>query len=127
KELIPALAAIMEEYGKPEAALFDAGYFSAANIEAVSPKIDLYVSPGRMPHGQSLEERLGPAATGSAPEGATPAQAMSHKLKTEKGRSLYRLRKMTVEPVIGIIKQALGFRQFLLRGREKTQGEWGLV
>jgi len=127
KELLPALGAIAKEYGKPKAALFDAGYFSATNIASAPEDLDLYVSPGRTPHAQSLGERLGPAVTGPAPQSATPAQAMRHKLKTEKGRSLYRLRKMTVEPVIGIIKEAMGFRQCLLRGREKVQGEWGLV
>ncbi len=61
------------------------------------------------------------------PEVATPRDRMAHKLRTAKGRALYRLRKMTVEPVFGIIKEALGFRRFSLRGMEKVAGEWTLV
>jgi hypothetical protein len=52
---------------------------------------------------------------------------MAEKMKTESGRKLYRLRKQTVEPVFGIIKQAMGFRQFLLRGVAKVSGEWSLI
>jgi hypothetical protein len=52
---------------------------------------------------------------------------MAHKLKTQKGRKIYALRKQTVEPVFGIIKSVMGFRQFLLRGIEKVTGEWTLV
>ena len=54
-------------------------------------------------------------------------QKMAHKLKTKLGRVLYALRKQTVEPVFGIIKSVMGFRQFLLRGLEKAKGEWTLV
>lgn len=61
------------------------------------------------------------------PEGATPAQAMAHKLKTKAGRAIYAVRKHTVEPVFGIIKSVLGFRQFSLRGLDKVTGEWALV
>lgn len=127
KELLPALAAIAEELGVPESALADAGFFSAENIANAPPAINLYISPGKTKHNQRMEERLAPAARGEAPADATPADAMRHKLKTKIGETLYRLRKMTVEPVFGIIKQALGMRQFLLRGRERVQNEWGLV
>lgn len=61
------------------------------------------------------------------PAGVTPAQAMAHKLKTKAGRALYGLSKQTVEPVFGIIKSVLGFRQFSLRGLKKVTGEWTLV
>jgi hypothetical protein len=61
------------------------------------------------------------------PANATPMQARSHHLKTKAGRAAYALRKQTVEPVFGIIKSVMGFRQFLLRGLEKVTGEWSLV
>jgi hypothetical protein len=60
-------------------------------------------------------------------ENATPKLKMRYKLKTEEGKAFYRLRKCTVEPVIGIIKEAMGFRQFSLRGSLKVDGEWNLV
>ena len=62
-----------------------------------------------------------------APENPTPVEAMAHRLKTPEGRALYALRKQTPEPVFGIIKSALGFRQFSLRGLDKVRGEWSLV
>ncbi len=58
---------------------------------------------------------------------APPLKKMAHKLKTQAGRKRYALRKQTVEPVFGIIKSVMGFRQFLLRGLEKVEGEWNLV
>ncbi len=60
-------------------------------------------------------------------ENATPVQAVSHRLKTKAGRALYALRKQTVEPVFGIIKSVMGFRQFSLRGLKEVTGEWTLV
>ncbi len=61
------------------------------------------------------------------PENPTPVEAMAHRLKTTEGKKLYALRKQTPEPVFGIIKSALGFRQFLLRGLDNVRGEWSLV
>ncbi len=58
---------------------------------------------------------------------ATPMQAMAHRLQTKAGRALYALRKQTVEPVFGIIKSVMGFRQFSLRGLQLVHGEWTLV
>src|ERR1019366_7030848 len=72
-----------------------------------------------------LAERF--ADTPPAPENPTPVEAMAHRLKTPEGRKLYALRKQTPEPVFGIIKSVLGFRQFLLRGLDKVRGEWSLV
>jgi transposase len=127
RELLPAVDRMIQTVGPPAALLGDGGYYSGANVENAPDGIDIYLSPGRIKHNKPLEERLRPPAKGDLPKGATAAEKMRHKLDTEKGRSLYRLRKMTVEPVIGIIKQAMGFRQFLLRGLEKVSGEWGLV
>lgn len=127
RELHEAIDRIDASYGVPETLLADAGYFSKENVENAPPEIDLYISPGRIPHNDWLDERLAPHAPEAPAPTATTAEKMRHKLRSEKGKATYRLRKMTVEPVFGIIKQALGFRQFLLRGLEKTQGEWGLV
>ena len=77
------------------------------------------------PHHPPLGERF--AKEGPAPENPTPVEAMAHRLKTPEGRKLYALRKQTPEPVFGIIKSALGFRQFSLRGLDKVRGEWSLV
>ena len=76
-------------------------------------------------HHPSLGERF--ADTPPAPENPTPVEAMAHRLRTPEGKKLYALRKHTPEPVFGIIKSVLGFRQFLLRGLDKVSGEWTLV
>ena len=83
------------------------------------------IAMGRQPHHPPLGERF--AKEGPAPENPTPVEAMAHRLKTPEGRKLYALRKQTPEPVFGIIKSALGFRQFSLRGLDKVRGEWSLV
>ena len=128
EELLPAIEKLKgTDTMMPDNVLADAGYFSQENIDSVPPEVELYISPGREKHTRTLDERLCPPSEGEAAPDATPAEKMRHKLKTKKGRSLYRLRKMTVEPVIGIIKQAMRFRQFLLRGKEKVEGEWSLV
>lgn len=80
-----------------------------------------------MKHRSPFEERPRRPKEGAPPQGSTPAEAMRHKMDTTRGRELYRHRKMTVEPVFGIIKSVMGFRQFLLRGAEKAGGEWSLV
>ncbi len=80
---------------------------------------------GRQPHHLSLSERFGKAP--DAPKDPTPVEAMAHKLTTPAGRPLYALRKQTPEPVFGIIKSALGFRQFSLHGLQNVRGEWSLV
>lgn len=85
------------------------------------------VMKSRQRHGPSvaqLEERADPPAP---PPDAPVAEPMAHRLETKEGREIYVLRKQTVEPVFGIIKQVLGFRRFLLRGREKVSMEWELV
>src|SRR5712672_952647 len=74
---------------------------------------------------KSLDERFAPAPP--APHNPTPLEAMAHRLATPEGKKLYGRRKHTPEPVFGIIKSVLGFRQFLLRGLNKVRGEWSLV
>jgi len=112
--------------GAPDSLLADSGYFSAANVAAcVQATIAPLIAMGRERHHPSWRERF--AAAPSAPENPTPLAAMCHRLATPEGKRLYALRKQTPEPVFGIIKSVLGFRQFLLRGLNKVRGEWSLV
>ena len=105
----------------------DNGYFSEVNIQdCENLGIEPYIATGREPHHidwhtffQQEPELL--------TDGASPIIKMAYKLQTETGKTIYRLRKCTVEPVIGIIKEILGFRQFSLRGLWAAAGEWCLV
>ena len=124
--MVEKLKAPPEELGKPETFLADNGYFSAANVTACEAgNIAPLIATGRQAHHPSLAERF--AAAPAAPSDPTPVQAMAHRLKTPEGKKLYGLRKQVPEPVFGIIKSALGFRQFLLRGLDRVRGEWSLV
>ena len=124
--MLEKIGALPENLGKVETLLADAGYFSAGNVEACAKAgVEPVIAMGRQPHHPPLSERFQP--TPAAPETPTPVEAMAHKLKTPEGRALYALRKQTPEPVFGIIKSVLGFRQFSLRGLEKVRGEWSLV
>ena len=104
----------------------DTGFYSAQNVSACEARsIEPFIAVKRDEHHPAPQERFTEPA--ALPADATPAQAMAHKLKTKAGRALYALRKQTVEPVFGIIKSVLGFRQFSLRGLKKVTGEWTLV
>lgn len=120
------LDALPATLGETGTLLADSGYFSEANVEACEKAgIEPLIAAGRQPHHPPLSERFAP--TPEAPENPTPVEAMRHRLSTPEGREVYALRKQTPEPVFGIIKSVLGFRQFLLRGLEKVRGEWSLV
>jgi len=123
----PILDAISSEVGKPSAAAFDNGFFSADNVIICEKRgITPYIATGREPHHLSWESFL--EELGDPPGvDATPKEKMAYQLRTEIGQTIYRLRKCTVEPVIGIIKEVLGFRQFSLRGLAAVAGEWSLV
>ena len=126
-EAIPTLDAIPPQVGKPEAGALDAGYFSEHNITEMERRgIEPYIATGREPHYKSWRIRFAELPA-PPPEDATPKVKMAYKLRTEIGQAIYRLRKSTVEPVIGIIKEVLGFRQFSLRGLAAAAGEWCLV
>jgi hypothetical protein len=115
-----------QELGSVEQLLTDNGYFSAANVErCVQAKIEPLLAAGRDQHHPHWEERFSEPL--ALVEPASHMQRMKHRLKTVKGRALYALRKQTVEPVFGIIKSVMCFRQFLLRGLEAVRGEWTLV
>ena len=104
----------------------DNGFFSQANVIACN---DAGVQPllalKRQEHHEPLMQRFAPDA--SAPDTTDPITQMAHRLSTQAGRSLYGLRKQTVEPVFGIIKRVMGWRQMSMRGLAKAQGEWSLV
>jgi transposase len=124
--MLEKIEALPEALGEVEHLLADTGYFSAGNVAACEKAgVEPVIAMGRQPHHPPLSERFGKAP--DAPKDPTPVEAMAHKLKTPAGRALYALRKQTPEPVFGIIKSALGFRQFSLRGLENVRGEWSLV
>jgi transposase len=129
QQLAPMLGKIEtlpEELGEAETLLADTGYFSTANVETCEKAgIEPLIAMGRQSHHPPLQERFATATP--APEKPTPVEAMAHRLKTPVGKTLYALRKQTPEPVFGIIKSVLGFRQFSLRGLDKVRGEWSLV
>jgi hypothetical protein len=123
-QLLPMLDQVKENLGRPpEAASADAGYFSEANVtdESVA-SIDLHIATGRDKHQEVIA-----TASGPPPEGAAAKQAMRHKLRTEAGRAVYKMRKAIVEPVFGQIKERRGFRRFSLRGFQNVRREWKLV
>ena len=116
----------MHAVPQPETLLADSGYFSEANVNACAEaEIAPLITPGRERHHLSWKDRF--AGAPPPPENPTPLEAMTHRLATPEGRQLYALRKQTLEPVFGIIKSAMGFRQFSLRGLDKVTGEWNLV
>jgi len=127
QEAEPTLDAIPPALGMPEAAALDTGYFSPATLAACDGRgIEPYIATGRDPHHQSWRERFAPLPAPPSEE-ASPRVRMAYKLKTALGKAIYGARKCSVEPVIGIIKEVLGFRQFSLRGTEAAAGEWCLV
>lgn len=129
EQVVPMLAVLEAQsaaLGKADCLIADTGFCSEQNILAceaaqVAPLIAV-ARDGHHPHWRERHSEPAPL-----PDDATPLQAMTHQLKTQAGRALYALRKQTVEPVFGIIKSVMGFRQFSLRGLNKVSGEWHLV
>ena len=124
--MLEVLAGLPEALGRVEQLLADNGYFSAANVErCVQAKIEPLLAAGREGHHPHWEDRFTEPPALAKP--ASAVERMKHRLKTRQGRQLYGLRKQTVEPVFGIIKSVMRFRQFLLRGLASVRGEWTLV
>jgi hypothetical protein len=124
--MLEKIDALPEQLGRPETLLADNGYFSEANVmQCAAANIEPLIATGRQPHHPSWRERF--AAPPPAPDNPTPVEAMAWRLRTPQGKQLYGLRKQTPEPVFGIIKSVMGFRQFLLRGLDRVRGEWSLV
>jgi len=130
QELGPTLAAIPTAAGTVAAALVDSGFFSAAAVQQIEHSkagLTIYAAMEKTGHHRSvadLEKRPDPASPAAD---ASLAEVMRHRLRTTAGKALYKLRQQTVEPVFGILKAVLGFRQFHLRGRAKVSLEWTLV
>ena len=130
QELLPVLDAAESGGFEVDKALADTGYYSEANVTgAQSRSVDAYIAVEKQSHGIELETILAGTATEVSvlPAEASAKEQMAHKLKTPEAKELYKLRKQTVEPVFGIIKHCMRFRQFLMRGKEKVSGEWNLV
>ena len=129
QEIEPALEAIgqlPQALGEAENLLADTGYFSEANVEkCTAASLVHFIPEKREKHNLPLTERF--REDPEPPQNATAVQAMRHRLQTREGKAVYATRKSTVETVFGIIKQAQGFRQFLLRGLDSVQSEWSLV
>ena len=127
EEAIPTVDAIPAPIGRPEAAALDNGYWSPTNVEELQERgVEPFIATGRDSHNQSWRERFAQQPESPA-EDASLIVKMAYKLRTVIGKRIYGLRKSTVEPVIGIIKETLGFRQFSLRGLLAAAGEWCLV
>lgn len=125
QQLVPLLERIEEQSGqKPKEVVADNGYCSDENLKYLNKrKIEGFVATGKQKH----NERREPCKPGPLPKGASRVERMERKLATQVGAAVYATRKFIVEPVFGQIKQARGFRQFLLRGLEKVRGEWALI
>ena len=124
--MLKVITQLPEELGSVENLLTDNGYFSAANVEhCLQANIEPLLAAGRDKHHPHWEDRF--TEPPALAEPASEVDRMKHRLKTIQGRKLYGLRKQTVEPVFGIIKSVMGFRQFLLRGLDSVRGEWNLV
>lgn len=129
QELVPTLnnlVALPEELGTATELIADSGYFSETNVTACEKKgLTPYIAVDRQSHHQPLMERF--AEPPPLPEDADSVTRMKHRLKTAAGKAIYAQRKVTSEPVFGIIKAVMGFRSFLLRGFDAVKGEWNLV
>ena len=124
---LPTIDTVPLELGQPDTANLDTGYFSEKNIAGLKARgIEPYIATGRSAHHQGWRGHFSDNPDPPL-KGATVKEHMAHKLRTDIGKAIYRLRKSTVEPVLGIIKEVLGFRQFSLRGLVAAGGEWTLV
>lgn len=130
QQIEPMVQVIEQQSGqRPDGILADSGYCSEQNLEhlemadGAARKIDAYIATGKQKHGEYRQ----PCPRGPLAKNATRVERMKRKLQTKAGRAVYAARQTIVEPVFGQIKQARGFRQFLLRGLAKVRGEWALV
>lgn len=129
RELVDTVDSIPDEIGTLDKGCADSGYLSESNIDAMIERgIDPYIAPGREVHHSFLEEKLQkPAVEEVEKTKLSKIEKMKLKLSSKEGKEVYRFRKMTIEPVFGIIKEAMGFRRFSFRGQKKVTQEWGLV
>jgi len=125
QQMVPLIEAIQEQSGqRPKEVLTDSGYCSEENLKYLAKRrMEGFVATEKQKHGEWRE----PCKRGPLPKDASRVERMKRKLKTKVGSAVYARRKCMVEPVFGQIKQARGFRQFLLRGLKKVRGEWALI
>jgi hypothetical protein len=129
QELVPTLAAIPEEAGTVTAALVDSGYFSEKAVTQIERTTDtvIYAAVEKTGHHRSVADLEARSEPEPPAADASVKEVMRHRLKPTAGKTLYKLRQQTVEPVFGIIKSVLGVREFRLRGHKKASTEWTLV
>lgn len=134
QELVPTVAAIPAEVGKLGAVLADNGFYSEKAVQQIELSAQgeptgtiVYAPLDKTSHHRTVADLEKKAEPEPPAAGASVSEVMRHRLKTGSGKALYKLRQQTVEPVFGIIKAAMGFRQFLLRGVDKVSLEWKLV
>ncbi len=128
-EVTPALEELQklpESAGKVERAALDAGYHSEENLKKLEEAgIEAHIPSGRQKHNKKIEDIL--AKEPEPPDDPDVVEAMKYRMNTQKGKDFYAKRKSTVEPIFGVIKHVIGFRQFMLRGLNSVTGEWNLV
>ena len=128
-EVIPALEELEklpEHIGKVERAALDAGYYSEENLKKLEKAgIDAHIPSGRQKHNKKIDDIL--AKEPEPPDNPDAIEAIQYRMNTQKGKDFYAKRKSTVEPIFGIVKHVIGFRQFMLRGLNAVTGEWNLV
>ena len=129
REVAPTLqqiAALPAVLGEVQSLIADNGFFSQANVTACNDAgVEPLLALKRQSHHMPVLERFAPDV--AEPQTTDPLVQMAHRLSTQAGRALYGLRKQTVEPVFGIIKRVMGWRQMSMRGLDKARGEWSLV
>jgi len=119
--MLEEIRAVTGQY--PDELLADTGYFSAEHITYCEDRgVDPYIATGKLKHGDKP-----PTVRGRPPANQTAKQSMQRKLLTKKGRAIYAKRKQIVEPVFGQIRIGQGFRELLMRGLQKAEGEWALL
>ena len=127
-ELVADIDSVPTRLGTPTQVLADNGYATETEVAALTGReIDVLVAVGTEDRRRQHDFRPASKSTEVKPPKAPWLVAMQEKLSEPAHRASYRLRQQTVEPVFGIMKHAMGFRQFLLRGHEKVTGEWQLL
>jgi chromosome segregation ATPase len=126
-QLVPMMEQVEQNIGQmPDKGTLDAGYWCEEDIQQIQDRIDLYIATTKdWKQRKLLKEK--PSPRGRIPNNITLRDRMERKLQTQKGHAIYKQRGSTVEPVIGQIKEARGFKRFLLKGIAKVQGEWKLI
>ena len=135
QELEPLVESVKEEVREADSVSCDSGFYSEKAVEAVEKKDEegkrtgpeVFSAVGKGKHGRNVDDMKKTGPMGRPPEKMSAKEKMIRKLKSKKGKKIYKRRKETVEPVFGIIKSVMGFRQFMLRGLEKVNTEWALV